>query len=188
MLIIYAHPNKLGHCGYMLEQTQKTLDKKNIDYKILDLYKMRYDPVLKSEEHYTSGHKIVSDDIKKIQNSISRHNKFIIIYPNWWNSTPAILKGFFDRVLTSNFAFKYVNQKPVGLLKGKVIVLSSSGGSSIYERLIAKNRSLKAVTKDTLNFCGLKSKGYSIGSATRLTEKQKNIIKKKVKSALKFLE
>lgn len=112
MLIIYAHPNKSGHCGFILEQTIKALDKSGQTYRLLDLYEMNYDPVLKPEEHYTSGQKKVTPDNAAIQQLIKNETRFIFIYPTWWNSPPAILKGFIDRVMVAGFAFRYVGRFP----------------------------------------------------------------------------
>jgi hypothetical protein len=55
------------------------------------------------------------------------------------------------------------------------------------EKLIFGNRSIKAVVNDTLRFCGLKAKGYMIGSATKLTSGQKRKINKKINKILNFI-
>ena len=187
MLIIYAHPNKDGHCGYVLQQVQQELDNKKIDYQVLDLYQENYNPVLKPEEHYTSGHKLIADDTTKYQKLLSANDKFIFIYPTWWNGAPAILKGFFDRTLTSGFAYRYINGLPRGLLKGRALVFTTTGGAEILEKIILGSRSLKAVTTDTLRFCGIKAKGILIGRAMRLTDEMKKKIERKVASSLNYL-
>jgi NAD(P)H dehydrogenase (quinone) len=187
MLLIYAHPNKTGHCGYILKEFEKHFKKSRRKYKVLDLYKMKFDPVLKASEHYTSGHREIAPQVKKIQDLIKKERKFIFIYPTWWNSPPAIMKGFFDRVLVSHFAFKYINGIPRGLLKGKALVFTTSGGPFIYEYFIAKLRSLKIATKDSLRFCGLKTKGVLISFARKLTDPQKKKIERKVKKSLPYI-
>ena len=179
MIIIYAHPNKTGHCGYILQKLKEKLDQDKKTYQILDLYQMNYDPVLKAEEHYTSGNNNIALETKEIQNLISKENNLVFIYPTWWNGTPSILKGFFDRVLVKGYAFEYKNKIPFGKLKNKTAkVITTSGGPTIYNKIIGFNSSLRNVTKNTLAFCGIKAKGYSIGSATRLTDKQKQKIDK----------
>ncbi|MBD3279238.1 MAG: flavodoxin family protein [Candidatus Pacebacteria bacterium] len=188
MLVIYAHPNKLGHCGYILKTLEAELAKRQVEYQLIDLYQLNYDPVMKPEEHYTSGHKKIAKDTAKFQKLIKNEDKFIFIYPTWWNCSPAILKGFFDRVLTSDFAFNYDGSIPKPLLKGKALVFTSTGSPEIYERLMAGNRSLKLVINDTLNFCGIKGKGVVIGNARKLTDKNKNKIEEKIKKSLSFLK
>jgi NAD(P)H dehydrogenase (quinone) len=188
MLIIYAHPNKDGYCGYTLKRFQSELENKKIEYKLLDLYAEHYDPILKSEEHYTSGHRIIAADTARYQKMLLENDKFIIIFPTWWNGAPAILKGFFDRILTNGFAYRYVNSIPHGLLEGKAAVFTTTGGNSILEILFLGNRGLRVVVNDTLRFCGIKARGFMIGSARKITDKQKTEIDKRVEKALDYLK
>ena len=187
MIIIYAHPNKEGHCGHVLQKAQEVCAARNVPYTLLDLYEMGYDPVMKPGEHYTSGHRDIGPDTAKLQELIKANDRFLIIYPTWWNGTPAILKGFFDRTFTSHFAFRYVNGIPRGLLSGKAAVITTTGGHAILEKVLLGSRSLKVVVRDTLRFCGIKAEGYMIGSATQFTEKQKRKIERIVPRALDHL-
>jgi NAD(P)H dehydrogenase (quinone) len=184
ILIIYAHPNKDGFCGEILKNVIKNV--KNCE--ILDLYAMNYNPILQNEEHFTSGHYEVSKENKKIQEKIKNCDKFIFIYPTWWQNMPAILKGFIDRIFTPKFAYKYEGNFPKGLLSGKALVFTTTGAPKIYSLLFKCNRSLKVLTKDTLSFCGIKSKGYVIGSANHIDEKRKEELSKLVKKSLKYLD
>ena len=189
MLIIYSHPNQDGHAGHYLKTVEKFLQEKKVDYEVLDLYQMKYDPILHQNEHYTSGNKDVSQENQEIQQKIKAHNQFVFIYPTWWNNVPAILKGFLDRVFVSGFGFRFKKSGiPEKLLKGKkAVVFSSSGGPRIYSWLFARDRALKVVANDTLEFCGIKTKTFSVGKATRFTEAQKNKIEKIVPKGMRYL-
>lgn len=187
MLIIYAHPNKDGHCGQILKTVLENLKTKNINYKVLDLYEINYDPILKNSEHYTSGHCDVSEENKNFQELIKNENRFIFIYPTWWNNMPAILKGFIDRVFTNHYSFEYINRIPRGLLKGRAAVFTSTGAPKIIHSLFFGKRSIKVLTADTLRFCGIKSRSYVIGNSTDLNEKQIKKITKAVNCGLKYL-
>jgi NAD(P)H dehydrogenase (quinone) len=188
MLIIYAHPNKEGHCGYFLEQTKKQLQKNEVDFEILDLYEMNYDPVLKNEEHYTSGKKNIDDVNLQIQEKIKQNDKLIFIYPTWWNSLPAILKGFLDKVFTGGFAFKYTGKIPTPLLQNKAVIFTTSGAPRIYSRLVGRSRSIKVLKDDTLKFCGIKSKAFAVGNGNKLTDKNKKKIESQVVKGLNYLK
>jgi len=188
MLIIYAHPNKEGHCGYILEKTLENLKKENKNYHLLDLYAEKFNPVLAPEEHYSSGKKDFGEDILKYQELLKKYNRILIIYPTWWNGAPAILKGFFDKILTGGFAFHYENGKPIAHLKGKVAAICTTGGPKLYSKIFAKNSALLNVTRYTFGFCGYKSKGFLIGNSNKLTEKQKTKIKNIVPKALEYLK
>jgi NAD(P)H dehydrogenase (quinone) len=189
MLIIYANPNKLGFSGFFLKSIQKELQRKKIQYEVLDLYEMNYESALKIEEHYTSGHYEISDQNKEIQEKIANTNKLIFIYPIWWQNMPAILKGFVDRVFTPRFAFRYIGKFPMGLLKNKkAVVFTNSGAPRLLSKFIFGDRGIKVMTQDTLKFCGIKAKNYSLGSARELNDSQKLKIEKLVNKGLKFLK
>ena len=179
MLIIYAHPNREGHTGAILKSVTKELDK----YVLVDLYKMKYDPVLHNEELYTMGYTKVSTATRKIQKLILEHEKIIFIYPTWWNSMPAILKGMCDKVFTAGFGFKYTLGIPRGLLSNKALLLTTTGGPVIYSRFIAKN--CRGLARDVLKFMGVSSNCVIFGGSTKFSEEKIPGIETKVKNALK---
>lgn len=188
-MIIYAHPNKLGHSGYYLSTLIQKFGAEQKSYELLDLYEMAYDPCLAADEHYTSGHNQLSQQNKEIQEKISAASNLIFIFPTWWQSTPAILKGFVDRVLISGYAFRFDEKGfPQGLLKPKkAVILTSSGAPRWLAKLAFEDRAINVLKKDTLEFCGLKTKAFSVGDAKELTEKNKKVIEKNIDKAVKFI-
>jgi len=71
MLIFYAHPNRDGHSGCFLKYIEDHLKGTNTPYEVIDLYRTSFNPILKPEEHYTSGHYAVGEEVKKIQEKIN---------------------------------------------------------------------------------------------------------------------
>lgn len=189
-LIIYSHPKTPGHNPQILSDVTAQLKKRNETYEVLDLYGMGYDPILHEKEHYTAGNKAISAQNKRIQQKITDATHLIFIYPLWWDSMPAILKGFFDRVFTSPFAFKFKKSGiPEQHLKGKrSAVFVTQGGPWFYYRLILKNRGLKIVTKDILGFCGIRTKPFSIYHASRrMDDAKKEKITRIVSKGIRWL-
>ncbi|NTV23895.1 MAG: NAD(P)H-dependent oxidoreductase [Nanoarchaeota archaeon] len=165
ILIIYAHPGE-GHCSFILEETKACLSRDKENFEVLDLYKMGFDPVLPRKEHNTSGKGIPDMHIAKVQEKIKKAKTMIFIYPVWWGTMPAIMKGFFDRVFTSGFAFKYTNKMPQGLLKDKrAIVLATSGAPAILNNIGFANKALQGIKSDILEWCGIRTKLFVFGSA-----------------------
>jgi len=181
-LIIYAHPDEESHAKTTLQLVKEKLDNKKEEYEVLDLYSMNFNPVLSKEELYS---KTVLPDVASIQKKITESNNLIFIYPIWWNTMPAILKGFMDRVFAAGFAFKYDKGMPKGLLKGKTAsVFVSSGATRGVSYIFLGNRFKTIIAKDMLGFCGIKTKVYHIGNARTINNNQKSIIKKNVDKAL----
>lgn len=185
-LTIYAHPNHSGHHAYFLEQLTKKMELEKIDNEVLDLYNLNFNPVFSNEELMKSGETDLL--IKNFQDKITEAEKLIFIFPTWWQGTPAIMKGFFDRVFSAGFAFEYQNGFPKGLLKGKnAAVFSATGGPKIINKLIMGNRGMKVVVNDTLKFCGIKARGFSVGSATKINDKKRVEILNQVNKMFNYL-
>ncbi|MFT4261096.1 MAG: NAD(P)H-dependent oxidoreductase [Candidatus Woesearchaeota archaeon] len=189
-LVIYGHPNKKGHNGFILKSVLKKLDERHIDYKMLDLYHMKFNPVLDETELYTQGKK-PKKDVLKYQKLIREADELIIIYPVWWNSMPGIVKGFFDRVLTPGFAyyFKHLifNQGyPVGLLKNKTAsVFLTTGSNRWLYKIFTGARAHKQVKRDLLGMTGMKVKVFHLDSCLKFDERAKKRIKVLVRKAFK---
>ena len=73
------------------------------------------------------GYRVASalePDLVKMQEIKEAHH-LVFVYPTWWGTYPALLKGFIDRVFLPNYAFKYHKDSPFWdkLLKGKTATL-----------------------------------------------------------------
>lgn len=92
------------------------------------------------------------------QDSIKWAEHIVIIYPVWWGAVPAVLKGFFDRVLLPGFAFKKKENSLWWnrLLKGRSArIISTLDQPAWFYWLFNGAPSDKAVKRMTLQFCGI---------------------------------
>lgn len=64
---------------------------------------LKFNPIL--EYGYRKRTELESDLLDS-QKKILWADHIVWIYPVWWGSVPALLKGFLDRVLIPGFAFK----------------------------------------------------------------------------------
>lgn len=192
-LIIFAHPGSEGHNVFILSKVKESLIKRGESFEVLDLYKMGFDPVLKKGELYSSKDKFIDEKILGIQEKIINAKKLIFIYPVWWNGPPAILKGFFDRVFASKFAFKYVKilnwfYAPKPLLKGKkAVIFVTTGAPKILSWLVQGFRGSRIVKSDILRFCGIRSRIFRYGPANRISEDVKVKLSSLVEKGLNWL-
>lgn len=197
-LIIYAHPKHQGHSARILEQVRHELVLREEQFEIVDLYALKYDPVLHANEHYTSGGRDIAKENKALQEKIAKAERLVFVFPVWWGSMPAILKGFFDRVLTSRFAYRYVKMpfpllglryRPVGLLKGKrAAVFMTVGSPRWVHALFTRNAQQFVLRRNILGFCGIRSRIYTLDNCgTPLDGKKEKRIKRMVSKGLRRL-
>src|SRR5690606_40356054 len=106
-------------------------DLQNHQVRVRDLYDLGFDPVLSPAElkQYEDEEKAISVDVKAEQEAILWADHIIFVYPTWWWSMPAILKGYFDRVFVPGFAFSVSEKGIEGLLKGKKAWIIQTTGS-----------------------------------------------------------
>lgn len=98
-------------------------------------------------------------DLLDVREKITWANHMIIIYPVWWGSVPAMLKGFLDRVLLPGFAFKKRENSvwwDKFLTNKSARIICTMDQPSWYYRLVYARPSTNAMKKATLEFCGIK--------------------------------
>ena len=87
----------------------------------------------------------------------------IIVHPNWWGMPPAILKGWIDRVLRMEVAYRFAaNDKgegvPVGLLKARAaIVFNTANTPEDRERAVFGDPLETLWKKCIFDLCGVKN-------------------------------
>lgn len=157
-LIIFSHPNPDSYNGAVLTKVKETLSNKGIQFKIKDLYQMQWNPLLSLADIKELYSGKVPQDIAMEQEDVRQADVLIFIYPIWWFERPAILKGWFDRVFSQGFAYRYTNEGMVeGLLKGKrAVVISTSGANKDNMEQTGVLASIDTnMLKGSLGFSGL---------------------------------
>jgi NAD(P)H dehydrogenase (quinone) len=157
-LIIYAHsyPQSLNHA--ILENVVKGLNEANREYELIDLYADKFDPVLVIDEQHKRRDLRNDPYTEQYRKKIEQADQLIFIYPIWWYGVPAILKGFFDRVFVSGFAYQYDGKLPRGLLKNKSAwVIYTIDSPSFFIHLFRRNAEWIVVRNAILKFCGIKN-------------------------------
>ncbi len=94
---------------------------------------------------------------------IAAADGIVIVHPNWWGMPPAILKGWIDRVLRPEVAYRFVaNDKgegvPQGLLKAKAaIVFNTANTPDEREREVFGDPLDALWKKCVFDLCGVRT-------------------------------
>ena len=185
-VIVYAHPNPRSFNHAILETIAEELRKKKKEFKVRDLYKIGFNPVLSTKDLSAIQNGAVPQDIKKEQNYISKADAIIVIFPIWWSAMPAMLKGYIDRVFSSGFAYAETEDGITGLLKGKKVLLVSTTGASKedYEKMGAFRMMNMSMGMAIFQFIGMEVIGHKYFSSVPYVSQQ---ARKKMLKELKLL-
>lgn len=113
--VVYAHPSPSSFTRQVLDAFLSGIP----SYTISDLYGSGFSPVMSAAEY--AG--VVPADVLAEQTLLDAADVWAFVYPVWWADCPAILKGWFDRVLTPGWAYK-----PMRLnVASRAVVLCTAG-------------------------------------------------------------
>lgn len=146
VLIVLAHPERKSFNGGLMDVAVKQLVDEGHTVEVDDLYVERFDPVERAE-HYP--HKIADANYfyplneqrahheqntlpQDVQRELARlewADLVIFQFPLWWHAQPAILKGWFDRVLVYGGRYTSRMRYDHGYYRGKQAMLSVTTGS-----------------------------------------------------------
>lgn len=186
--IIYSHPNPKSFNNAILYKVIETLNRFKTDYRLIDLYKDFNKIALDADDFESLNEGKVLEDVKKFQDDILWADKLIFIFPVWWWSYPAILKGFIDRVFLKGFAYDFDDKGLKKLLKNeKALVFMTTGGpKEEYEKNNVVEILKRPFSEGVLSFCGIDKTEihifYAVPSST--LEERKNYLMK-VEEAVK---
>ena len=123
--VVYCHPCAESLAAALRDRVVRTLEAAGHEVRLLDLYAMGFDPVMRTEERRAY------EQCNPIDASIAPHIEairwcqgLVFIYPTWWYGLPAMLKGWLDRVWRPHVAFTSAKEGPIRPLLTNVRALA----------------------------------------------------------------
>lgn len=134
-LIVHANPEPTSFGASLRDHAKRTLEDQGMTVEVSDLYAMGFDPVARAEEftirrfperlwydreqqHTVRNGELIAD-VKAEVEKLQRADLLVLTFPLWWFSVPAILKGWFDRVLVKDVAYGSGRRYEQGGFAGK---------------------------------------------------------------------
>jgi len=182
ILVIIGHPDPESYCSALSRAYIDGAAGRHAQIRTIDLSQISFDPNLKyGYRKRTELEKALID----AQEFIRWADHLVIVYPTWWGTMPAILKGFFDRVLLPGFAYQYRKDSSFWdkLLTGKSArLIVTMDTPAWYNRLIYWHAGHLLMKRNILGFCGIKPvRVTEIGPVNSSSEEQRRKWLEKVK-------
>lgn len=180
ILIINGHPNKGSLCAALANEYKNGADSTNKNCEIVNLADLEFSLNL------ANGYQKRTDlepDLLATWEKIQKADHMVFVYPNWWGTYPALLKGFIDRLFLPGFAFEpYENKMGWGkLLKGKTAhIMVTMDSPGFFYNLFLLSPGHTSMKKGILAFCGIKTtqtSNFRIVKSSTLEKRKKWLAK-----------
>jgi len=150
-LIIESHPYKESFIAGSAAVIRKILTTGGHKVENINLIDDSFNPVMSADELELWGRgKSKDGQVERYRSMIIKTDMLVIPFPVWWGNMPAVLKGFWDKVLLPGWAFS-----PPGLTGKKAVVITTMTSSSAYFNECLQNPVRGAFIINTLEMCGI---------------------------------
>jgi NAD(P)H dehydrogenase (quinone) len=158
VLVIYTHPIKESFNRKILAAVEQRLEESGHSVKIADLYAEKFPCAMTAEDFAAFENLPMPPEILSEQERVDWCDAMIFIFPIWWWSLPAMLKGWIDRVMSYGWAWVDPKDPDSGHLRHrKILVLATAGDSK--ESFAKRGYDTALHTQlniGTWNYCGFK--------------------------------
>ncbi len=156
ILVIAAHPRgSASFIGALASAYAQGARRAGLAVEEVDLSRLRFNPDVVEPSPRAQA---LEPDLEMVRAAITRADHLVFVYPTWWGTFPALLKGFLDRVLLPGWAFAESEGGTgyEGLLAGKTAeLITTMDTPGFVYRFIYGAPGQRAMARATLGFCGI---------------------------------
>ncbi|MEM7767697.1 MAG: NAD(P)H-dependent oxidoreductase [Pseudomonadota bacterium] len=167
LFLFTGHPKAGSLSAGLADAYQRGAETLGAEVRRMDLCDMRFDPNL--ADGYAKFQPL-EDDLVAWKAALSWCSHTAWVFPLWWGTMPAKMKGVVDRCLVPGYAYKFREGGSLWdkLLTGRTAdLLVTSDTPAPFMTLSYGNPVKKQMTRQVLGFCGIKTTRYSLFSPVR---------------------
>ena len=166
ILVVLGHPRSDSLCGALADSYADGARAAGADVTVLRLGDTGFD--LASRE--PSLQKWLGPDqeparepeVEQMIAAVHAADHIVLVFPQWWGTYPALLKGWIDRVILARSAFAYRAGTPLWdkLLTGRTArLIMTMDSPAWWDSLYLRRTALRSLTRATLGYCGVRTVG-----------------------------
>jgi len=124
--VILCHPAAESFNRSIADAYCEEVGRCDQSWVLRDLYAMNFDPVLRADERPNEGNRPKADVAQELA-LLRECDVLVLVYPIWFGTPPAMLKGYVERVLGSGVTPRNVLlHDQIGFLAGKRLMSIST--------------------------------------------------------------
>ncbi len=181
ILVILGNPDTSSFTAVLADTYAAAAREAGHSVERVNVSELKLDPILRK------GYKEIQPlepDLIALQDKWKNADHVVIVYPNWWCTMPAIIKGMFDRMFLPGFAFNFDKQtkKLIQRLKGKTArVIIVAGTHSPFMTWLKFGDYTNEIQHAILGFAGMKTKVSTFGPSDKVSDVVRARWKEKVR-------
>lgn len=165
-LIVYNHPHEGSFCSAIREAVENGLRNGGHEYRIIHLDQDGFDPVMREKDlkAFVMAGRIGEEGLEGIDPIILKYMKklqwaehIVMIFPIWWMTMPAMMKGFIDKVIFPGIVYKMEDGEMISMLsrlRQVTVITTMNTPQDIYKEVFG-NSIEGSLIKGTFNKIGI---------------------------------
>ncbi len=132
VLVLFAHPSEVSFNRAVFERAVGSLERAGHEVHPIDLHRVGFAAAMSTAERraYESEHPVLDPQVAEHIELIRWCDAMVFVYPTWWSSMPAILKGWLERTMVPGVGFTF--DERTGKIKASLDNLRRVVGISTY--------------------------------------------------------
>lgn len=165
LLTVFAHPFPTSYPGRVMDAFHEPFEAAGHTIDLLDLHAEGFDPRFTGDDHVHFWGGEIPAGIAEAHRRVEAADRLAFVFPVYWWSMPAVMKGWIDRVFTGGWAYQYGagvedrgTQPLHGLLPRVPTSLIGIGGSSqrTYDRYRYAEAMRTQIDVGIFAYCGIR--------------------------------
>ena len=157
VLAVFCHPRRESFSGAVLDRFAAGAEAAGHDVEVADLYGEGFEPRMSRRDLRQFDGVAMPPDIIAEQARVERSDALALVFPLWWWSMPAMLKGWLDRVWSAGWAYESRRDPEGSLLEARPCTLLVPAGAS--SRMMASHDYPDKIVSlwryGVLDYCGV---------------------------------